>query len=150
LLFLVLGGSGALEVFDDGAGGLGVLFVGEDGEAGEKELGDVGEGDGVLAGHALASELLEDVAEEEIEGAGGVEAFDVAEELLGEMVVVAALAFHLHAGVMGAKNGTGGSEHVTAASGGADVPAGGGGREVDGDGGVGGGPPTPYGFFRRV
>src|SRR5713226_5125007 len=49
---------------------LGALPV-QGGEATEKQLRDVGEGDGVAALDALGGELLEEVAEEEIDGLGG-------------------------------------------------------------------------------
>jgi len=62
---------------------LGALPV-QSGEAAEKQLRDVGEGDGVAALNALGGELLEEVAEEEIDGLGGLEVLDGAEKLGGE------------------------------------------------------------------
>ena len=62
---------------------LGALPV-QGGEAAEKQLRDVGEGDGVAALDALGGELLEEVAEEEIDGLGGLEVLDGAEKLGGK------------------------------------------------------------------
>ena len=53
-------------------------------EAVEKQLGNVGQGNGVAAGDAFAGELLDEIAEEEIHGAGGGEVVDVAEKFGGE------------------------------------------------------------------
>jgi hypothetical protein len=53
-------------------------------EAVEKQLGNVGQGNGVTAGDAFAGELLDEIAEEEIHGTGGREVLDVAEEVGGE------------------------------------------------------------------
>jgi hypothetical protein len=50
---------------------------GHGGLAGENELRDVGESDGVTAGDALASELPDEIAEEEIDLIGGGETVDV-------------------------------------------------------------------------
>ncbi len=68
-------------------GGLRVVICalsGHGGLAGENELRDVGEGDGVAAGDALASELPDEIAEEEIHFVGGSETVDVGEKLGGE------------------------------------------------------------------
>ncbi len=59
-------------------------FSGHSGLAGENELGDVGESDGVTAGDALASKLPDEIAEEEIDLIGGGETVDVVEKLGGE------------------------------------------------------------------
>jgi hypothetical protein len=61
----------------------GSLF-GHGGLAGEDELRNVGEGDGVAAPDALASELADEIAEEEIDLIGGSETVDVGEKLCGE------------------------------------------------------------------
>jgi hypothetical protein len=47
-------------------------------------LGDVGESDGVAAGDALASELPDKIAEEEIHFIGGSETVDVGKKFGGE------------------------------------------------------------------
>ena len=66
----------------------GIRFVcslpGHSGLAGENELRDVGESDGVTPGDALAGELPDEVAEEEIHFIGGGKAVDVGEKLGGE------------------------------------------------------------------
>jgi len=54
------------------------------GEGVEEQLGDVGEGDGVAAGDTFAGELLNEIAEEAIDGIGLGEVADVAEEFGGE------------------------------------------------------------------
>ena len=68
--------------------GRGIRFVcslpGHSGLAGENELRDVGESDGVTPGDALAGELPDEVAEEEIHFVGGGKAVDVGEKLGGE------------------------------------------------------------------
>src|SRR6266446_3505523 len=58
-------------------------FSGHGGLAGENELRDVGESDGVTAGNALASELSDEIAEEEIHFVGGGETVDVGKKLGG-------------------------------------------------------------------
>ncbi len=67
-------------------GGLGFVcsLSGHSGLAGEDKLRDVGKSDGVAAGDALASELPDEIAEEEIHFVGGRETVDVGEELGGE------------------------------------------------------------------
>jgi len=50
----------------------------------ENQLRDVGESDGVTAGDAFASELSDEIAEEEIHFVSGGEAVDVVEKLGGE------------------------------------------------------------------
>src|SRR4029077_4205862 len=50
----------------------------------EEQLAEIGQGYGVAAGDAFASELLNEIAEEEIHGVGGGEVFEIAEELGGE------------------------------------------------------------------
>jgi hypothetical protein len=66
----------------------GIRFVcslpGHRGLAGENELRDVGESDCVTPGDALAGELPDEIAEEEIHFVGGGEAVDVGEKLGGE------------------------------------------------------------------
>jgi hypothetical protein len=52
--------------------------------AGKNQLREVGEGDGIAARDALASELPDEIAEEEIHFIGGGEAVDVREEFGGE------------------------------------------------------------------
>ncbi len=59
-------------------------FSGHGGLAGEDELGDVGKSDGVAAVDALASELPDEIAEEEIDLIGGSETVDVGKKLGGE------------------------------------------------------------------
>ena len=59
-------------------------LFGHGGLAGEDELRDVGQSDGVTAGDALASELPDKIAEEEIDLIGGGETVDVSEKLGGE------------------------------------------------------------------
>ena len=66
----------------------GLRFVcslsGHGGLAGEDELRDVSESDSVTAGDALASELPDEIAEEEIDLIGDGETVDVVEKLGGE------------------------------------------------------------------
>jgi hypothetical protein len=57
---------------------------GHGGLAGEDELGNVGESDGVAAGDALASELPDEIAEEEIHLVGSSETIDVRKKFIGE------------------------------------------------------------------
>jgi hypothetical protein len=59
-------------------------LFGRGGLAGENELRDVGESDGVPAGDALARELPDEIAEEEIDLICGCETVDVGEKLGGE------------------------------------------------------------------
>ena len=54
------------------------------GLAGENELRDVGKSDGVTAGDALAGELADEIAKEEIHFVGSGEAIDVGQKLGGE------------------------------------------------------------------
>jgi hypothetical protein len=54
------------------------------GLAGKDELRDVGESDGVTAGDALAGELPDEIAEEEIHFIGGGETVDVGKKLGGK------------------------------------------------------------------
>jgi len=127
----------------------GLRFVcslsGQGGLAGEDELRDVGESDSVTAGDALASELPDEIAEEEIDLIGGGETVDVVEKLGGEDLGIhdgsgCAETF----GVIGAERWALGSvreamilvdQHVTAVALGADVLA----MGIDGgaDGGAG-------------
>ena len=53
------------------------------GEAVEKQLAEVSEGDGVGAGDALADDLLDQVAEEEVHRLGRGELVDGGEEVSG-------------------------------------------------------------------
>ena len=71
---------------------------GHGGLAGEDELRNVGEGDGVAAGDALAGQLPDEIAKEKIDLIGGSETVDVSEKFGGE---------HL-----GIDNGNGGAETV--------------------------------------
>jgi hypothetical protein len=57
---------------------------GHGGLAGEDELRDVGESDGVPAGDALPGELPDEIAKEEIHFVGGGETVDVGKELSSE------------------------------------------------------------------
>jgi hypothetical protein len=52
--------------------------------AGKNQLGEVGEGDGIAARDALASELPDEIAEEEIHFIGGGETVDVVKKLGSE------------------------------------------------------------------
>jgi hypothetical protein len=52
--------------------------------AGEDELRDVGKSDGVAAPDAFASELPDEIAQEEIDLIGSCEAVDVGKQLVGE------------------------------------------------------------------
>jgi hypothetical protein len=63
---------------------LGGSLPGHGGLAGEDQLRDVGESDGVAAGDALASELPDEIAKEEIHFVGGGETVDVVKKLGGE------------------------------------------------------------------
>jgi len=63
---------------------LGFYFFCHGGLTGKNKLGHIGEGDGVAAGNALAGELPDEVAEEEIHFVGGGEAVDVGKKLGGE------------------------------------------------------------------
>jgi hypothetical protein len=59
-------------------------FSGHGGLAGEDELRDVSKSDGVAAVDALASELPDEIAEEEIDLIGGSETVDVGKKFGGE------------------------------------------------------------------
>jgi hypothetical protein len=79
----------ALRIIADGlrfVGGLRFVYSlsGHGGLAGENELRDVGKSDGVTACDALASELPDEIAEDEIDLIGGGETVDVGEKLGGE------------------------------------------------------------------
>jgi hypothetical protein len=63
---------------------LGFDFSCHGGLASEKKLRDVSKSDGVAAGDAFASELSDEIAEEEIHLIGGSEAVNVAKKLRGE------------------------------------------------------------------
>lgn len=76
------------------------------GETVEEQLGNVGQGNGVAAGDALAGELPDEIAEEEIHGTGGGEIIDVAEEIGGEELRVDGGNIGAEtAGVVGAERG---------------------------------------------
>jgi hypothetical protein len=62
----------------------GCFFSGHGGLAGENQLRDVGESDGIATRDALASELSDEIAQEEIHFIGGGKAVDVVEKLSGE------------------------------------------------------------------
>jgi hypothetical protein len=98
---------------------------------GENQLREVGESDGIATRDALASELPDEIAEEEIHFIGGGEAVDVREEFGGEN-----LGVHLGrsrgktAGVVGAEGWAGGTirwamiaidQHVAAVAAGVPV-----------------------------
>lgn len=121
----------------------GFLLAADGGKAVEEELADVGHGDGVAAGDAFVGELADEVAEEDVDGVGGGEVGDFAEEFSGDGFVVAALLLEAFAGVVGAefRIGTDG-EHVAAASAGVGELADGRGGEKDG-GASGNGRPCP-------
>ena len=59
-------------------------LLGHGGLAGEDELRDVSQGDGIAACDALAGELPDEIAEEEVHFVGGGEAVDVSKEFGGE------------------------------------------------------------------
>jgi hypothetical protein len=109
------------------------MFFGHGGLAGENQLRDVSEGDGVTAGDAFAGELSDEIAEEEIDLVRGGEADNVGEKFCSK-------DFGIHggngcfeaAGVVRAKCGPPGTvrgamifvnQHVTAAALGANVLA---------------------------
>jgi len=108
-------------------------FSGHGGLAGEDQLRDVGEGDGVTTGDALARKLPDKFAEEEIHFIGGGEAVDVIKELGGEHLRIHHGLSRLEtAGVVGAERRAGGAicwamiggnEHVATAAAGALVLA---------------------------
>lgn len=63
---------------------LGFGFPFEGWETVEEQLRNVGEGDGVAAGNAAASDLFQKIAEEEIDGGSGGEVLDSTEKLGGD------------------------------------------------------------------
>lgn len=73
------------------------------GDAAEKELADVGDGDGVEARDAFAGELTDEVAEERVDGVGCGEVFHVAEQFGGDVVAMPLVLLFEQAGVMGAQ-----------------------------------------------
>jgi hypothetical protein len=75
---------------------LGCSLFGHGSLTGEDELGDVSKSDGVAAGDPLASELPDEIAEEEIHFVGRGETVDIVEKLGGED--------------LGVDNGNGGAE----------------------------------------
>ena len=125
----------------------GLTLAIERGDAVEEELGDVGEGHGVAAGDAFVSELLDEIAEEGVDGTRGCEISDVVEEFVGGGFVLDAACLQLLADVVGTEGGAGISgEHLAASTFAVDVLAGGESRRFRDDyGGEGG--PTPGGFL---
>src|SRR5713101_6203720 len=89
-------------LFGPGVRFVGCSLSGHGGLTGENQLRDVGESDGVTAGDALASELPDEIAEEEIHFVSGGEAVDVGKKLGGEE--------------FGIDNGNGGPETVSVVS----------------------------------
>ena len=87
------------------------------GDAAEEELADVGDGHGVATVDAFARELADEIAEEKVDGLGGGEVFQVAEEFGGGFIEVALFAVSGLACVMGAQFqiGNGGEETAVAA-----------------------------------
>ena len=70
-------------------------------------MGDVGKSYGVAAGDAFVSKLLDEIAEEDVDGIGGGEVFDVPEELVGGCFVLELPRLSLFTNVMGAEGGIG-------------------------------------------
>jgi hypothetical protein len=100
-------------------------FFFHDGEAVEEQLAEVRVRDGVETLDALASELLDDVSQEEVDAGGGGEVFDGSEKLGGEGFVVGLAAPARLACVVGAQGGMVPSEkHAAAVSSGGHVFAG--------------------------
>jgi hypothetical protein len=88
---LLLGKAGGLrtgqtvqQIFAGGVVLLLLLFSAQRGETVEEQLAKVGQGDGVLAGDAFASELFNEIAEEEIDFIGGGEVFDGTQKFGGD------------------------------------------------------------------
>jgi hypothetical protein len=129
---------------------LGVELAIEGGEAVKQELRNVGEGDGIATRNAFAGELFDEIAEEGVDGIGGGEVGEVAEEFRGVGVVLAALLFEAEASVVRAKSRVGvGGEHAATVAFGIEVLTG---RESDGfgDGRGGEGHPSPGSFCARM
>ncbi|MFY9527514.1 MAG: hypothetical protein WBC04_06335 [Candidatus Acidiferrales bacterium] len=82
------------------------------GETIEKQLADVGESHRVAAADAIAGKLLEEIAEEEVDGGGGGEVVDPGEQLGGDGFV-AGLGGRA-ASVMDAESGVAGGEQAAA------------------------------------
>jgi hypothetical protein len=75
-----------------------------DGEvAVEERLGDIGQSDGIEAGHTFEDELLGDVAEEDVHGASGGEIGDACKELLGGDFLLLVETFELLGGMLDAE-----------------------------------------------
>jgi hypothetical protein len=92
-------------------------------QAVKDQLGYISEGDGVVAVDALVDELLDQVAEEQIDLLRGAEVLDAGEQIFGRGFGVAA-GLELLGDVMRAKIGVGiGDEHTAAATFGVDVGA---------------------------
>ena len=139
LLLGEAGGLGASDVVQELLAGGDILivvlfhFFAQRGEAVEEQLAKVGQGDGVASGNAFASELFDEIAEEEIHGTGGGEVIDFREEIGGEKLRVDRGNIGAKAaGVVGAERRafraicgtlTTVNQHVTAVAFGADVPA---------------------------
>ena len=85
------------------------------GDAAEEELADVGDGHGVATVDAFARELADEIAEEKVDGLGGGEVFQVAEEFGGGFIVVALFAVLGLACVVGAQFQIGNGGEETAA-----------------------------------
>jgi hypothetical protein len=73
------------------------------GDAAEEELADVSDGDGVEARDAFARELAYEVAEERVDGLGGGEIGEIAEEVVGVFIVETLASLVVLASVMGAE-----------------------------------------------
>ena len=101
---------------------------------------DIGEGYGVAAGDAFVSKLLDEIAEEDVDGIGGREVFDVPEELVGGGFVLELPRLSLFTNMMGAECGIGiAGEHAAAVASAVDVLARGKSRRFRNDGDPGGG-----------
>jgi hypothetical protein len=92
----IVGGS----VFGGAEGG--VVAV-HGGDAAEEELADVGDRDGVESRDAFACELADEVAEERVDGLGGGEVFQIAEEVVGVFIVETLTSLTVLACVVGAQ-----------------------------------------------
>ena len=112
-------------VEDDAAGARIVFGVAQGGvvpvhggDAAEKELADVGDGDGVEARDAFARQLTDEVAEKGVDGVGRGEVFHVAEQFGGDVVVMALVLLFEQTGVVGAQFqiGNGGEEAAVVAA----------------------------------
>lgn len=100
-----------------------VLLAADGREAVEEQLAQVGERDGVPAGDALADDLLDQVAEEEIYGFGGGEVLDVGQELIGNLFVCTDFGEAGLAVVIGADRGVAERGHAAVVPSGGDLLA---------------------------